>query len=101
VTAPTPLDAGLLFPPEPNYCQEATLDERCVCCELPVESCGKRVEQLRRREAMLERQRQAALPGAFPAAFPGWCARCGEPFGKGTVLRRAGGVDGYVAGCCL
>ena len=67
--------------------------DRCVCCDLPLSSCGKALEQARRREEFARRQRALAEPGTFEARFPGVCA-CGERFDAGTPLRHHG--DGWV-----
>lgn len=64
-------------------------------------SCGRAVEALQRREAMLKRQRLAALPGAFPARFPGVCGECGEPFAVGAVARYDRYTSKIKAECCL
>ena len=76
---------------------------RCVCCDLPVESCGKAVEDRQRAAAAAERDRLLALPGVFAAMFPGSCTGCGERFGAGEPIKRwsrdAPGV--YVGPCCI
>lgn len=75
--------------------------KRCVCCDLPVETCGKAAEARIREQ---ERRERAALErlGWFEARYPGRCAGCGEHFPAGDLVAK--GVDavdgGWVAQCC-
>ena len=75
--------------------------ERCDCCDLPVISCGRFVEQQLRQETAQERARLAGLPGVFLAVFSGACATCGERITPGDTIRRAGNASGYTGECCL
>lgn len=60
--------------------------DRCDCCDLPVESCGKAAEQLARRQQLLDRQAALRKPGATVAQYPGVCGECGESFDKGEPI---------------
>lgn len=70
---------------------------RCGCCDLPVESCGRVIEEARRAEAATERSRLLALSGWFAAEFESKCARCGEWFQPGTPIHRVAAI-GWA--CC-
>lgn len=75
---------------------------RCVCCDLPVESCGREIEKERRRTDANERSRVLKEPGAIPAKYNGRCNGCGEWFPKGTPIRADSNEDGkWIAQCCL
>lgn len=82
--------------------------ERCDCCDFPVELCTKREEKARRVEALTHRKELMAQ-GWVLAAYPGKCARCGDPDGyqQRTLIRHYTGpgpeghqVVGWVAECC-
>lgn len=72
--------------------------ERCVCCDLPVVSCGKAVEARQAATVRYERERTLARTGWMPAQYPGVCASCGERFDVGEPIARHG--SGWRAGCC-
>lgn len=74
-------------------------DDFCVCCDLPIASCGKAAERRARAEQATERARVLALPGVFESEYPGRCGGCGESFGVGTPIRR--GDLTWTAACCL
>lgn len=78
-------------------------EPRRVCCDLPVESCGKAAELLVRREAMLERQRLAQIRGAMPAQYAGTCGACGAWFAVGDIIGPppSGALIGWAGPCCL
>lgn len=61
--------------------------DRCDCCDLPVESCGKAIEKKRLKDAADEKTRLLTLPGFFEARYPGVCGHCGEHFDAGTPIR--------------
>lgn len=63
-----------------------TAEPRCECCDLPVSSCGKAAGTRARAEHLQEQRRLRAL-GFMPAAYPGVCSACGEPFRPGTLIR--------------
>lgn len=60
---------------------------RCTCCDLPVASCGKALEDARRAAAAAERTVRLAFPGWVAAAWPGLCLRCGDRFAAGAPIR--------------
>lgn len=75
---------------------------RCDCCDLPVESCGKALEQRQRDEAMRERKRLMSQPGARPAGFFGRCGRCDEQYGIGAIIAPPDpGTTGWLGPCCV
>lgn len=74
-------------------------EERCECCDLVLTSCGKAVEALARRQAMLDRQ-AFARRGAFPSAYAGACSGCGEHFVERALILRAPDGSGWLAECC-
>lgn len=67
--------------------------DRCECCDLPVESCGKAAEQRQRAE-----QRRVSAD-RLVAVFAGLCADCGERIRPGDTIERSG--DGWRGECCL
>ena len=67
-----------------------TTTARCVCCDLPVESCGKAVEARQRNEDRAERVRLVKTPGAFFAQWPSRCVGCGDLFSAGDPIVRDG-----------
>lgn len=73
--------------------------ERCECCGLLVESCGKAAEAKQKAEARARRVALLRRPGWFQSSFPGSCARCSEWFEVGTPIRRDK-VKGWLAECC-
>lgn len=79
------------------------MGSRCDCCDLPVESCGKRVEAARVAADRAERARLLDLPGVFAAVYAGRCVGCGEGFAEGWPIRRYSKVasEGYVGPCCV
>lgn len=68
------------------------MGERCDCCDLPIETCGKVLEQAQAAEHRARVQRALAEPGAVAAAFPGTCP-CGERYPKGTPIKAS--PDGW------
>jgi hypothetical protein len=56
---------------------------RCDCCDLPVESCGKSLEQQQRAAARAERPPHGATTAA---RFPGRCPYGNEPIKVGDPL---------------
>lgn len=76
-------------------------DTRCVCCDLPAESCGKAAEQ-RAQQSKREQDASTRLkPGVIDAQYDGRCACCGEPFAAGDPIKHSDIDHGWVAGCCL
>lgn len=77
------------------------MTDRCVCCDLPIASCGKQVED---RETALEREVPAAMlatPRWFAAKFGGLCMRCGDyDFAAGEPITRLDNGS-WAAGCCF
>ncbi len=73
---------------------------RCVCCDLPVESCGKATETRQRAQAARDRARLLGRDGWVAANYPGVCSRCGERFTAGTPIHRdlVDGTPGWR--CC-
>lgn len=78
------------------------MGSRCVCCDLPVESCGKSLELERARTDANVRSQRLEEAGVVPARYNGSCNGCGEWFPKGTPIRADPGEDGkWIAECCL
>lgn len=73
--------------------------QRCDCCDLPIESCGKAAEDRQRKEDANARSRAMGLPGWWRAKWPGTCAGCGSGFAAGDPITVAHN-DGYLAYCC-
>lgn len=78
--------------------------QRCDCCDLLNESCGRAAEQRLRHEERRSNDELMATPGWFPARYPGTCARCGEYFAAGSPIRSNRGAKwtepSYVGACC-
>jgi hypothetical protein len=73
---------------------------RCDCCDLPVESCGRAVEQRLRKEDANARSEALSAYGWFRAQYAGQCAGCGEHFAVGDPISYV--ADGkYKSYCCL
>jgi hypothetical protein len=60
---------------------------RCVCCDLPIASCGAEIERRQRAEATVARLRALDQPGVFAASYDGPCI-CGEWFKAGAPITR-------------
>lgn len=80
------------------------MGKRCVCCDLPVESCGRAIEAKQREDAAAER-RALTDRGWFAASWPGTCVECGTWFGHGTLIHEIVntgllGQRQWVAECC-
>lgn len=69
----------------------------CVCCDLPVASCGRAAEAAQTKERWV-RRRQFLQAGAFPAAHDGTCEGCDDRFRAGQLIRRM--PRGWRAECC-
>ena len=74
--------------------------DRCDCCDLPVESCGKAAEKRERAAALAERERLLAA-GALTARYAGLCSRCSDRIREGDPIKpdpdREGG---WLGECC-
>lgn len=70
---------------------------RCDCCDLPVESCGKAVEQRQRieRRAHVEEMNRK---GWIPSRYGGVCIECGHGYKVGGLIK--GSIAGYKGECC-
>jgi len=75
-------------------------EQRCECCELPVYSCGKAVEDRQRRYEQAERAALLARPSWFAAHYRGPCDSCGVWFEPGTPITIAADAGGWRAECC-
>lgn len=72
----------------------------CNCCDLRISSCGKRKAEQQRKEIVAFRTKLASR-GWFRAKFPGQCARCGEWFDAGTMIKSEQyGHCRYIGECC-
>jgi hypothetical protein len=65
------------------------------------------VADMQRKEHDLEVERVLAMPGWFPAKYPGRCAKDNTYYHPGTPIRRKNGLDrcnvgssSWVAMCC-
>lgn len=74
------------------------MGERCECCDLPEEWCGKAVEDRKRKEAEAERARLLRLPGVVAAQYPSRCQDCQDHYSKGEPIRM--GINGWVHAEC-
>jgi hypothetical protein len=72
-------------------------EPRCVCCDLPVYSCGRDAET-RLRQARQARVRQLLERGYTAASFPGLCGQCADPIAAGDPIVKRDGV--WVGGLC-
>lgn len=75
---------------------------RCECCDLPIESCGKEIEQHQIAEHAAANA-ELMTRGWFPAKYPGECAACGSPFDTNDMIRlhtTTGAHRCYIAECC-
>lgn len=74
--------------------------ERCECCDLPADQCGRAAELRERRERKALYQQALATPGVIPARFPGTCPGCHTPYLQGAPIRK--GPEGWHGVlCCL
>lgn len=71
--------------------------ERCVCCDLPVECCGKAIEEKALKAAANERS-QMLVQGWSTSKYSGSCGECGRSFPPGELIRRTS--TGWKAECC-
>jgi len=73
--------------------------ERCKCCDLLVEFCGKAAARKQHAIELAQRQKLLELPGWFAAEWRGMCYVCQEWFPVGTLITRHGEF-GWRAQCC-
>ena len=73
-------------------------EQRCECCELPVYSCGKAVEDRQRRYEQAERAALLTRLSWFAAHHCGFCVSCGEWYERDTPI--TAGAGGWRAECC-
>lgn len=74
--------------------------ERCECCDLPVDQCGRAADEAQRRERKALYQQALATPGVIPSKYGGVCPGCGTRYVEGAPIRR--GPDGWHGiMCCL
>lgn len=64
-------------------------EDRCDCCDLPVYSCGKAIEQQ-------ARQKRETTGPTIEAKFAGKCPSCGDWITVGTPITAT--AEGWV--CC-
>lgn len=71
---------------------------RCICCGLPLNSCGKYTEEL----AAAARRRDARRGGReVEAEYGGVCVDCRTPFPAGTLIEWDAEEDGWRSlECC-
>lgn len=69
----------------------------CVCCDLPMASCGRAVEARQAAERRARRE-EFLRAGAFPAQYAGVCDGCDDRFGSGALIRPT--TRGWRAECC-
>jgi hypothetical protein len=75
-----------------------TTEERCDCCDLPVTSCGKAVEQANERASRVAIL--ASWPGrSVTALWPGTCPSCGEAYEEGDTITRCLDTGWVCEGC--
>lgn len=72
-------------------------EELCDCCELPIKSCGRALEQRRLTEVRQRNRRVLAAPGVIEANFGGRCPDCSQTFHEGDPIAR--NADGLWSHC--
>jgi hypothetical protein len=72
-------------------------DQRCECCDLLIESCGKAAEQRQRAQDKAQKEILRRI-GFFPALYDGTCEYCGYWFKRGSLIRK--GDFGWRGECC-
>lgn len=70
-------------------------ERRCVCCDLPVSSCGREAERRIAQAAAVERARLLARPGVIAARYAGPCFISGDRFEVGAPIIRVDGNSGH------
>lgn len=78
----------------------ADVAARCVCCDLPLYSCGRTVEARQRAERAELRVVLLEQPGVTRAQYPGRCAICHEPVAPGDPIRPGRDEGGWVGQLC-
>lgn len=75
-----------------------TVEERCVCCDLPLSMCGRAAEKRMKAALRVQRDRWLSLPGVRSAQYITQCI-CGEWIQVSDPIVR---VDGEWQGvqCC-
>lgn len=75
-------------------------EQRCTCCDLPVEWCGNRPLPPAPAAPPFEQPIGHRPPGrSFTAMYPGTCA-CGQRIEPGDQLRYDEDDDLVLVGCC-
>lgn len=74
---------------------------RCICCDLPVESCGKAIEVKETALGREIRQAVAHTPGWSVAKYGGACERCREWYVVGEFITYDKNALGWSATCCF
>lgn len=82
----------------PRRRERVVTTERCLCCDLPVESCGTAVAAAQAAEERAVRSRALEEPGVVAAAYPGNCATCGLRYAKGDPVGHT--EDGWSMTIC-
>lgn len=72
---------------------------RCVCCDLPIESCGREAVRRMEAEAKITRAGLLGQKGWITAQFASRCAWCGEAIKPGDPIK-SDDNDGWRGGCC-
>jgi len=71
----------------------------CTCCELPLYSCGKALEERRRRDLKAQIERALDEPGVVPAKHMiRSCPGCRAQVPMGHPIRKS--RDGWVGALC-
>jgi len=73
--------------------------DRCDCCDLLVEFCGKAAAQKQRATELAQLEELLQRPGWFPAEWRVMCSVCREWSPPGTPITRHGEF-GWRAECC-
>lgn len=74
-------------------------DDRCTCCDLPAESCGKAIVERKRRELAAQIERALDEPGVYAAKhLTRSCPGCRSVIPKGHPIRK--GPDGWIGVLC-
>jgi hypothetical protein len=75
------------------------MTERCSCCDLLIESCGRRARPI--AASLPFEQPDSTRPASrpFPASYPGKCV-CGEDFEPGDEVCYDEDNDLVLVGCC-
>ena len=72
---------------------------RCICCDLPLESCGAAIADRHAEEARARARRRAGIEKE--AEYPGICVGCNTHFSAGSLIEYDPDAEGWRSlSCC-